>query len=153
MTVLTIEHHWTNIEGPVLDYLADVAGLFLQFAHGARLWRLVCIHQASGNLDDGGVDRRTPLLLEHNARLIVWLGWVLENGCHTNAVNVGTSRPCETFGRLPCAFNAVRIGVCCSGDGLILRDDYRQRGVRASGSALWLLTYLTRVAHLASLYS
>ena len=51
------------------------------------------------------------MLLEYNARLIVRLRWILEDGSYANTVNVRPFGPSEAFSRLPCTLNTLRISV------------------------------------------
>jgi hypothetical protein len=78
-----------------------------QISYGALVW----VHQTSWNLDADFGDRRAPLLLENNARLIVGLCGISENGRNAYTIDICAFGPSETLSGLPCALNTVRVGV------------------------------------------
>jgi len=96
------------------------------------------------------------LLLEKDPGLVVGLGWVLKDCCDPNAINVRAFGSSETLAGLPRALDA--FGICVGGPttrltlmnerALLKADVFADAQVKH-----WSSTYLTNVAHFASLLS
>ena len=92
------------------------------------------------------------MLLEKDPGLVVGLGWVLKDCCDPNAINVRTFGSSETLAGLPRALDAFGI---CVGDPTTRLTLMNERALQTADAQVkdWPFTYLTNVAHFASLLS
>lgn len=137
--VLTVEHDRADAEA-VPHNVPDIASFFFQLTHGAHFGRLVGVNQARGDFDDGGIDGRTPLLLQQNAGGLVGLGGVLQDGDDAHSINVAAFGAGEALGGFPLPLLALGVGV---GDPFRGLQHVKMRSMWGGG------VYFVSVAHLA----
>ena len=153
---LTIEHDGGDAESRIFEHLTNIASLFPQLTHSACFRGLTRVHEACGKLDDRRVGRRAPLLLKDDAWFIVGFGWILQDGCDANAVDITAFRPREALAMFPRSYRALRVGVGSSRAVSFLNSTWTSMvGELGTQSIIdmWRMAHFTRVAHLASLLS